>query len=89
MVLNNLKTNKIMKYRIIIETEKSGKKWYYVQQRFLFYFWTHLNGVCCSTLEQAQEYLQYYVDDDYQKQQSKIIKREIYKKQIRLCNKQQ
>lgn len=78
-----------MKYRIIIETEKSGKKWYYVQQRFLFFFWITLTEVRdmsmslqklgFSTLEQAQEYLQYHVDSDYQKQQSKIIKREIYK----------
>jgi len=82
-----------MKYRIIIETEKSGKKWYYVQQRFLIYFWISisevrdmsmsLSKVYFSTLEQAQEYLQYNVDNDYQKQQGKIIKREIYKKQIR------
>jgi hypothetical protein len=34
-----------------------------------------------STLEQAQEYLQYHVDNDYQKWRSKIIKREIYKKE--------
>jgi len=79
-----------MKYRIIIETEKSGKKWYYVQQRFLFYFWIsftevrdmsmHLQKIGFSTLNQAQEYLQYHLDNDYQKQQSKIIKKEIYKK---------
>jgi len=54
-----------MKYRIIIETEKSGKKWYYIQQRFLFYFWVYLNGFYFSTLEEAQECLQYHVDDDY------------------------
>jgi len=80
-----------MKYRIIIETEKSGKKWYYVQQRFLIYFWIYLAEVRdmsmsleklgFSTLEQAQEYLQYHVDNDYQKWRSKIIKREIYKKE--------
>jgi hypothetical protein len=34
-----------------------------------------------STLEEAKEYLQYSVDNDYQKQRSKIIKREIYKKE--------
>jgi hypothetical protein len=73
-----------MKYRIIIETEASGKKWYYIQQRFLIYFWMHLNGFYFSTLEEAQECLQYHVDDDYQKQQSKIIKREIYKKEKEL-----
>jgi hypothetical protein len=79
-----------MKYRIIIETEASGKKWYYVQKRFLIYFYRYLSEVrdmsmsLCrvgfSTLEEAKEYIQYNVDNDYQKQQSKIIKREIYKK---------
>jgi hypothetical protein len=80
-----------MKYRIVIETEASGKKWYYVQKRFLTYFWRYLSEVRdmsmslyrvgFSTLEQAQKYLQYNIDNDYKKQQSKIIKREIYKKQ--------
>ena len=83
-----------MKYRIVIETEASGKKWYYVQKRFLTYFWRYLLEVRdmsvslyridFSTLEQAKEYLQYNVDNDYQKQQSKIIKREIYKKEKEL-----
>ena len=82
-----------MKDRIIIETESSGKKWYYVQQKFLFFFWISLaevrdmsmsiRSVGFSTLNEAEEYLQYNVDNDYQKQQGKIIKREIYKKQIR------
>lgn len=80
-----------MKYRIIIETETSGKKWYYVQHRFLIYFWMdlcevrnmsmNLEKISFSTLKEAQEYLQYHLDNDYKKQQSKIIKREIYKKQ--------
>jgi hypothetical protein len=75
-----------MKYRIVIETEASGKKWYYVQKRLLTYFWRYLCEVrdmsmsLCrvgfSTLEEAEEYLQYDVDSDYQKQQSKIVKRE-------------
>jgi hypothetical protein len=80
-----------MKYRIIIETETSGKKWYYIQENFLFFFWRYLSEIrdmsmsLCrvgfSTLEEAQKYLQYNIDNDYKKQQSKIIKREIYKKQ--------
>ena len=75
-----------MKYRIVIETEASSKKWYYVQKRFLTYFWRYLSEirdmsmslhrVGFSTLEEAEEYLQYDVDSDYQKQQRKIIKRE-------------
>ena len=34
-----------MDYRIVIETEASGKKWYYVQRRYLFYFWRYLSEV--------------------------------------------
>ncbi len=31
-----------MEYRIIIETERSGKRWLFVQRRFLHYFWKYL-----------------------------------------------
>jgi hypothetical protein len=75
-----------MKYRIVIETEASGKKWYYVQKRFLTYFWQYLSEVRdmsmslrrvgFSTLEEAEEYLQYDVSSEYRKQQSRIVKRE-------------
>jgi hypothetical protein len=34
-----------MNYRIVIETEKSGKKWYYVQRLYLLYFWFYLRDV--------------------------------------------
>jgi hypothetical protein len=83
-----------MKYRIVIKTEVSGKKWYYVQKKFLLFFWIYLaevrdmsmslRSVGFSTLKEAEEYRQYHIDDDYKEQQRKIIKREIYKKQIRL-----
>ena len=79
-----------MKYRIVIETEASGKKWYYVQKRFLTFFWTYLSEVMdmsmslyrisFSNLEEAQKYLHYHKKNDYKNSQRKIIKREIYKK---------
>jgi len=79
-----------MKYRIVIKTEVSGKKCYYVQKKFLFFFWIYLaeirdmsmslHNVGFSTLNEAEEYMQYHIDDDNKEQQSKIIKREIYKK---------
>ena len=58
-----------MKYRIIIETEASGKKWYYVQRRYLLYFWHYLREVrditgCASpivkwhSLEEAEAHIQ-------------------------------
>lgn len=78
-----------MKYRIVIKTELSGKKWYYVQQRFLNCFWIYLNKVIdmsmslnpvgFSTLEEAEKYIQSDVDYNYKKQQRKIVKKEIYK----------
>jgi hypothetical protein len=78
-----------MKYRIVIKTELSGKKWYYVQQRFLNFFWIYLSeirdmsmslsNVGFSTLEEAEKYIQYHIDYDYKKQQRKIVKKEIYK----------
>lgn len=78
-----------MKYRIIIETEVSGKKWYYVQKRFLTFFWIYLSEVMdmsmslyrisFPTLEEAQKYLHYSENNDYKNSQRKIIKREIFK----------
>jgi len=57
-----------MKYRIVIETEASGKEWYYVQKRFLTYFWRYLREVgdmsmCAykigwNTLEEAEQHIQ-------------------------------
>jgi hypothetical protein len=80
-----------MKYRIVIKTEVSGKKWYYVQQRFLNYFWIYLseirdmsmsiNSVGFSTLKEAEQYIEYHIDYDYKEQQRKIVKKEIYKKE--------
>jgi 8-oxo-dGTP pyrophosphatase MutT (NUDIX family) len=29
-------------YRVVIETEASGKKWYYAQKRHLIFFWRYL-----------------------------------------------
>ena len=83
-----------MKYRIVIKTELSGKKWYYVQKRFLTYFWIYLSEVRDMsmfispvgflTLEEAEKYIQYDTDDDYYQKQQKIVKKEIYKKEQRL-----
>ncbi len=80
-----------MKYRIVIKTELSGKKWYYVQKRLLTYFWIYLSevrdmsmslySVRFSTLEEADKHVQYNIDGDYKKQQQKIVKKEIYKKE--------
>lgn len=75
-----------MKYRIVIETELSGKKWYYVQKKILGYFWVYLSTIrgidghsyriSFLTLEQAQNHLQSEIDYRYEKEQQKIIKRE-------------
>ena len=79
-----------MKYRIIIETEASGKKWYSVQKKYLFYFWRHLREVrdmsmhayriYWLTLEDAEAHIQSEVDNEYANNQKKIVKREYINK---------
>jgi hypothetical protein len=75
-----------MKYRIVIETEASGKKWYYIQKRFLTYFWRYLTEVRdmsmssyrvgFSTLEEAEKEIESDVNYEYKQSQKKIVKRE-------------
>lgn len=74
-----------MDYRIVIETEASGKKWYYVQRRYLFYFWRYLSEVRYTiyaykigwhSLEEAEAHIQSDVNTRYENEQKKIVKRE-------------
>jgi hypothetical protein len=72
-----------MKYRIVIETEESGKKWYYVQKRTFKDYWLYLaeeedisKGICRTSLEEVEECIQRDIDKEYQEQQSRIVKRE-------------
>lgn len=76
-----------MDYRIIIETEVSGKKWYYVQYRYLFFwrFYREIRDmsffnyrVGWNTLEEAEQKIQYMIDCKYERSQQKIIKREVH-----------
>lgn len=76
-----------MNYRIVVETERSGKKKYYVQKRVLWYFWAYLReGRAVSMyryiiwhykLEDAEQRIQSEVNAEYAKYQSKIVSREI------------
>lgn len=65
-----------MDYRIVIETEASGKKWYYVQRRYLLYFWRYLNAIGWHSLEEAEANIQSDVNIRYANDQKKIVKRE-------------
>ena len=75
-----------MDYRIVIETEASGKKWYYVQRRYLFYFWRYLREgrditmraykIGWPSLEDAEAHIQSDVNARYANDQKKIVKRE-------------
>jgi len=75
-----------MDYRIIIETEASGKKWYYVQRCYLLYFWRHLREVRdismyaykieWHSLEEAEAHIQSDVNARYANDQNKVVKRE-------------
>lgn len=73
-------------YRIVIETEASGKKWYYVQRRFLFIFWRYLTEVrdismCAykigwTSLSEAEEHIKSDIRSRDSENQKKIIKRD-------------
>lgn len=78
-----------MDYRIIIKTAASGKKWYYVQRRFAYYFW--ISGVRSNTyiigwdtLEEAKQHIQNDVNRRYSIAQQKIVKREVYRGSTRI-----
>jgi hypothetical protein len=75
-----------MDYRIVIETEASGKKWYYVQRRYLLYFWRYFRQVRdismyaykigWHSLEEAEAHIQSDINDRCVKKLKKIVKRE-------------
>jgi len=74
------------KYRIVIETEASGKKWYYVQKRYLTFFWEYLSEVrdmsmCAyrigwNTLEEAEKHIESDINSIHTENQKKIVNRE-------------
>lgn len=76
-----------MNYRIIIEIEASGKKWYYVQYRYLLFFWRYYTvirdismyayKIGWETLEEAEQHIQREIDYKYAQEQGKIVKREV------------
>lgn len=77
-----------MDYRIIIETEVSGKKWYYVQYKYLFFwrYYREIQDISCynykvgwNKLEEAELKIQYIIDCKYERSQQKIINREVHK----------
>ncbi len=79
-----------MDYRIIVETEKSGRKRYYIQKSFLWYFWIYLREcrditmyryrVWFDTLLEAEQEIQSAVNSDYERSQQRVIKREVYQR---------
>jgi len=83
-----------MEYRIIIETEMSGKKWFYVQRKWLGILWVYLGEVrdismaiytiVFDELKKAEEHIQSLIDAEYARRQSKIIKREVVPVKISL-----
>jgi len=77
-----------MNYRIIIEIEASGKKWYYVQYRYLLFFWRYYTAIRdismyaykigWETLEEAEQHIQREIDYEYAQERRKIVKREVF-----------
>ena len=74
-----------MKYRIIAETEKSGKINYYVQKRKWYLLWEFVvkkdktNIRKFSSIDNAKFYIQQKKEEAEKLRQSKIVKREILK----------
>ena len=76
-----------MDYKIIEETEYSGKKWYYVKKRYCWYFWKYLTEyrdismyaykIGFHSLEEAKNQIQLDVNKDYKNSQSKIRSRNV------------
>ena len=72
------------KYRILIETEASGKKWYTPQRRCCLIFWVGIKiykrGILRGTINDTLEGAEYSIKRDIEQQelslQKKIIKRE-------------
>ena len=74
-----------MEYHIIIETARSGDKKYYIQKRVMWYFWAYLTElrnyrIFFYELKDAENHIQKMVDYEYERYQSKVIKREVYLK---------
>ena len=73
-------------YRIIIETEESGKKWYYFQYKFLNLFWLYHreirdmsmsnNRVGYHSIEEVYQAIKYDIDHIKDKAKQKIVKRQ-------------
>lgn len=74
-----------MNYRIIIETELSGKNWYYVQKKW-FFFWSYLREVRditmysykskFNTIKEAEEAIKFDKISRYNKSQKQIINKQ-------------
>ncbi|WP_395073799.1 hypothetical protein [Flavobacterium sp.] len=78
-----------MKYRIIVKTEKSGIKKYYIQKKIFSVFWIYLKEYLDITMykyrtwfhhsSQAKEKIEKLIYNDFRITQSKVIKTEILK----------
>lgn len=79
------------KYRVVVETEESGHKFYYIQKRCCLFFWKYLKEyfytsnftwfsyrIPISSLEKAQQNIENLINEEKEsKIKIKIIKKEI------------
>lgn len=82
-----MKNDSAKSFRVMIKTQRDGKKLYFIQKRFMWYFWIYLKEcldltfynykIYYDNLEGAKERIQQEINNDYTKSQSKIVKREI------------
>lgn len=63
-------------YRIVVTTEKSGKQWYQVEKRFLWFFWRERMFKRESQAE-AEEVVQYLVKCEQEEIDNKIVDKQV------------
>jgi hypothetical protein len=76
-----------MKYRIVKKTMRNGNSEFWIQKKFLF-FWIYVDQmvgygsysyIVFNNYEEAKDYMQSLVNQDYSTYNSKVIKKEIVK----------
>ena len=78
-----------MEYRIVVETQKSGKDLIFVQFKVFYLFWLyvtqtvsmegHRQVISFTSLEDAENYITEKANKKYTQSQLKIVKQKIYK----------
>lgn len=64
-------------YRIVESIEKSGKRWYQVEERFLWFFWRE-RFLRKESQAEAEACIEYLIKEYIKEVESKIVSKNIY-----------